>query len=359
MRNAIEARDVARKFEVEGREVGLHGLSFQVEAGQVLAVLGHNGAGKTTLVRGLTTLATFDSGEAFVAGYDVSREGNEVRARVGLVGQAAAVDEQLSATRNLVLFGRLRGLSRFAAETRAAELLDEFGLSNDAERVVSQFSGGMRRRLDLAASLVIRPEVLFVDEPTTGLDPAARRDLWAALRGLVAEGTTLLLTTQYLEEADELADKVIVLSEGRAVAAGTPRELKDRVGEAAIWVRVDRPDQTEDALQALRDVDPEARLTSPLTLTASARRPTALADSAQALQARGVRPAEIALRRPTLEDVFLTISASSNADGLTKADGASPPGEETSAATAHGTAREIHAPKGSAQGFAESEKKTR
>ena len=307
---AIEAHQVAKRYEGEGRHVGLLGVDLDVGVGEVLAVLGHNGAGKTTLVRGLTTLTPFDSGRARVAGFDVSTQAKDVRARVGLVGQAAAVDEQLTAAKNLTLFGRLRGLGRGAARKRADELLDQFGLSEDSGRVVAKFSGGMRRRLDLAASLVVRPEVLFVDEPTTGLDPAARRDLWSALRALIADGTTVLLTTQYLEEADHLADQVVVLSEGRAVAAGTPRELTERVGDAAIWVRVDHPAHVPDALAALQHVDPQARANGPLTVTVPATHPEALVDCVRSLQSRGVAAAEVSLRRPTLEDVFLTLSPS-------------------------------------------------
>ena len=233
---AIRARGLVKRYPQMPRPA-LDGLDLEVPSGCVLALLGANGAGKTTAVRLLTTLTRPDGGRAEVAGHDVVGEGAEVRRRIALVGQYAACDEALSATANLVLFGRLVGLARPAARARAAELLEQFGLTEHAHRPLSGFSGGMRRRIDLAAALVTPPEVLFVDEPTAGLDPEARRDLWAMIRTLVEAGTTVLLTTQYLEEADTLADDVVILRDGRVVASGTPAELKRLIGPPRMELR--------------------------------------------------------------------------------------------------------------------------
>ncbi|WP_236082170.1 ABC transporter ATP-binding protein [Acidipropionibacterium jensenii] len=230
MRPAIEAEGVSKIYRSRDGESGLRELSLHANEGEALALLGPNGAGKTTAIRGLATLVAFDRGTARVGGYDVSTEAARVREHIGLVGQYAAVDEQLTAGQNLRFFGRLRGLARRFAGQRADELIEGFGLGEAQNRAVSTFSGGMRRRLDLATSLVVPPQVLFVDEPTSGLDPAARRDLWESLRALVRGGTTMLLTTQYLEEADHLADRIVLLARGTVVAQGTPNELKTLVG---------------------------------------------------------------------------------------------------------------------------------
>lgn len=233
---AIEVRDLTKSFPGKD-EPALDGVDLTVAPGRVLALLGANGAGKTTLVRVLATLTLADGGTARVLGHDVRTDGHHVRALIGLVGQVAAIDEGLTGRDNLVLFARLRGLDRRAARARADELLAQFGLVEAARRTVATYSGGMRRRLDLAAGMVTTPEVLVVDEPTTGLDPQARRDLWETLRSLVAAGTTVLLTTQYLEEADALADDVVILREGRVLATGTPAELKRLVGEPRMELR--------------------------------------------------------------------------------------------------------------------------
>ena len=233
---AIRATGLVKRYP-DMQRPALDGLDLDVPSGRVLALLGANGAGKTTAVRLLTTLTRPDGGRAEVAGHDVVGDGPQVRRRIALVGQYAACDEALSATANLVLFGRLVGLSRRAARARATELLEQFALTEHADRPLSGFSGGMRRRIDLAAALVTPPEVLFVDEPTAGLDPEARRDLWAMLATLVEAGTTVLLTTQYLEEADTLADDVVILRDGRVVASGTPAELKRLVGPPRMELR--------------------------------------------------------------------------------------------------------------------------
>lgn len=246
---------------------GLADLDLEIPRGRVVALLGHNGAGKTTAVRGLSTLLQFDRGRARVAGFDTRTHPRRVRERIALTGQSVAVDDQLTARENLVLFGRLRGLRRAGATARAEQLLTEFGLSEDQDRPVAGFSGGMRRRLDVAASMIVRPEVLFIDEPTTGLDPAARRSLWRTLRGLVAEGTSILLTTQYLEEADALADHVVLLAHGRVVTEGTSDELKDALGPPIIRLRFPSPADLERARGALQASGQEFRSDSTVTAT--------------------------------------------------------------------------------------------
>lgn len=233
---SIRVRAVQKTYPRRDKPA-LDGIDLHADAGRVCALLGANGAGKTTLVRILTTLARKDSGTVSVDGWDVDREPARVRASIGVVGQYAALDEVLSARENLELFGRLIGLSRREARARTITLLDQAGLSEHAGQKVSEFSGGMRRRLDLVTSMITRPAVLLIDEPTTGLDPIARRTIWDAVRSLVSEGTTVLLTTQYLEEADELADDVVILREGSVVATGTPSELKSLVGEPRMEMR--------------------------------------------------------------------------------------------------------------------------
>ncbi|GLY17723.1 ATP-binding cassette domain-containing protein [Kineosporia rhizophila] len=226
----IEARGVRKQFPKAERPA-LDGVDLTVRAGRVCALLGANGAGKTTMIRILTTLLVADEGEVRVAGYDVATQGGQVRASIGLVGQYAALDEVLTGRQNLELFSKLAGMSRTEAREHAAGLLERAGLSDVGDRVVGKLSGGLRRRMDLATSMITTPQVLFVDEPTTGVDPHARRDLWAQLRAMAEQGVAILLTTQYLEEADSLADDVVILKEGKVIARGTPSDLKQLVGE--------------------------------------------------------------------------------------------------------------------------------
>ncbi len=245
------ARGLVKRY---GDTIALGGIDLEVPTGTVTAILGPNGAGKTTAVRILTTLSEADEGTALVAGFDVRSSGNEVRRRIGLAAQDATVDPLLTGRENLVMIGELHQLGRRDAEQRAAELLDQFSLADAADRVVSGYSGGMRRRLDLAATLVARPSVLFLDEPTTGLDPRARLELWAVLDTLVDTGTTLLLTTQYLEEAERLADDIIVIDQGRIIARGDSRKLKREVGGDHVQIVVTDPDQLDLAARVLGDV---------------------------------------------------------------------------------------------------------
>ncbi|MCX2927870.1 ATP-binding cassette domain-containing protein [Streptomyces sp. NEAU-W12] len=289
----------------------LDGLDLTVARGTVHAVLGPNGAGKTTLVRVLATLLRPDAGRIEVAGHDVVREAYAVRLRIGLLGQHAALDEELGGRQNLELFGRLHHLGTRRARARADELLARFGLADTGRKPVRQYSGGMRRRLDLAASLITEPEVLFLDEPTTGLDPRGRAEVWASVRSLAGGGTTVLLTTQYLEEADQLADRLSVVDAGRVVADGTADELKAATGGDRIDVVLRDAGQLGAAVALLPvpkgeiTVDTDRRLLSaPVT-----DRMAALAGVVRALEEAGVEAEDVALRRPTLDEVFLRLTA--------------------------------------------------
>jgi ABC-2 type transport system ATP-binding protein len=303
--NGIEAEGLGKRYD---ELWALQELDLEVPAGTVLGLLGHNGAGKTTAVRILSTLALPTTGRASVAGFDVVAGAADVRARIGLAAQAATVDGLLSARKNLELVGRLYHLPKAVARSRASELLERLDLAGDADRLVKTFSGGMRRRLDLAATLVAAPPVLFLDEPTTGLDPHSRNELWALLRELVRDGTTLLLTTQYLEEADRLADDIVVLDHGRAVASGSPEELKARVGGERIEVTVETPADLaagEAALAAFAD-GPSSSEGTLLTVPVAAG--TSLLDVAHALDAADVAATDVHRRQATLDDVFLTLT---------------------------------------------------
>ncbi|MEV5573817.1 ATP-binding cassette domain-containing protein [Spirillospora sp. NPDC052269] len=287
----------------------LRGLDLSVPRGTVCGVLGPNGAGKTTAVRILATLSDPDSGRASIAGYDVVRQAGRVRERIGLAGQSAAVDEKLTGRANLRMFGRLCHLSRREAHGRADELLERFGLAAAADRRVAGYSGGMRRRLDLITCLIQRPEVLFLDEPTTGLDPRSRTEIWDAVRALVADGTTVLLTTQHLDEADRLADDIAVVDHGRVIATGAPDELKAAVGDG-LDVVLESPAELRPAatvLHALAGTDPTMtgadRLTVPLPGGAFR-----LVDIVRELDRAGVAAADVRLRRPTLDEVFLRLT---------------------------------------------------
>lgn len=285
MDTAIEVQGLRKAFT--GRTV-VDGLGFTVGRGEVFALLGPNGAGKTTTIDILTTLSTADGGSATVAGWDVRSQSTEVQRRISLTGQSAAVDDALTATENVIMFARLSGLGRAAAKRRATDLIAQFDL-DAASRAVRTFSGGMRRRLDLALSFVVTPQVLFLDEPTTGLDTRSRRDLWDLIRGLAGAGTTVFLTTQYLEEADQLADRIAVLHDGRIAAIGTPAELKARIGGDTV---------------ELHDSQGELRREIPTDgSVADLRRALDLLDEEGA---DGV----VTLRRPTLDDVFLAVTSS-------------------------------------------------
>ena len=303
----VVAEGLRKRF---GDTQALDGLDLAVPAGTVCGLLGPNGAGKTTAVRILATLADADSGHARVAGFDVARRPDQVRARIGLAGQYAAVDEKLTGRGNLRMFGRLYHLPRREAHRRADELLERFGLAEAADRQVAGYSGGMRRRLDLITSLILRPQVLFLDEPTTGLDPRSRGEIWDAVRGLVADGTTVLLTTQYLDEADQLADDIAVIDHGRVIATGTPDELKSSIGDRLDVVLADpaMAGAAADLLHGLVGAYPELdgdRLSVPLP-PGSVR----LADVVRDLDRAGIAIEDVGLRRPTLDEVFLRLTGS-------------------------------------------------
>ena len=300
----IEATDVGKAF---GAQKALDGVSIAVPKGTVLGLLGHNGAGKTTLVNVLTTMLPPDSGHARVAGFDVVAQAHQVRSRIGLTGQFAAVDEQLSGLDNLVLIARLLGASPREARARGTELLELFGLADAAKRPSRTYSGGMRRRLDLAASLVGHPEVIFLDEPTTGLDPASRLGLWEIVEGLVTDGTTVLLTTQYLDEADRLADSITVLAQGEVVASGTSAELKAQVGQRTVTVTLDDVSDVPKATGALERAGLQP-VTARNTLTAPVTSSREIATVVRALDEVGLEATELALGEPTLDDVYLTLA---------------------------------------------------
>jgi daunorubicin resistance ABC transporter ATP-binding subunit len=303
---AVAARGLVKDF---GQVRALAGVDLTIPAGSVLGLLGPNGAGKTTAVRILATTLAPDAGEARVLGLDVVRQADEVRAQIGLAGQYAAVDDNLTGRENLVLIGSLAHLPRRSLRPRADELLERFGLTEAAERPVRTYSGGMRRRLDLAAALVHRPPVLFLDEPTAGLDPGSRDELWATVRELVAAGTTVLLTTQYLEEADQSADRIVVIDQGRAIADGTAAELKARLGATVIELEMGTPPAAAAAEAALRRLDLGDLALEGATVRLSARSgPRALMETLRALDAQGLEPELLTVREPSLDDVFLTLT---------------------------------------------------
>jgi oleandomycin transport system ATP-binding protein len=304
---AIEAEGLAKRF---GATPALRGIDLAAPIGSVLGLLGPNGSGKTTAVRILATLLRPDAGKATVGGYDVTRRPMAVRALVGVTGQDATVDGLLTGRENLDLFGNLLGLRVADRRRRAAGLLERVDLTEAADRRVRTYSGGMRRRLDLAVSLIGHPRVLFLDEPTTGLDPRSRTGIWAVIRELVAEGTTVLLTTQYLEEADQLADTVVVLDHGQVIARGTPDELKTDAGGQVLEVRPAGPDGLEATARVLAELAGETPVVDPDTRLASVPvdDPGLLAEVVRRLDRAGIRIADLALRRPTLDDVFLRLT---------------------------------------------------
>ena len=306
--SGITAEGLVKRY---GETRALDGFDLEVAAGTICGLLGPNGAGKTTAVRILATLLRPDGGSARVAGADVVGSPHEVRRRIGLSGQEPAVDEILSGRQNLVLFGRLNRLDKAAAGRRADQLLDQLGLADTGGKAVKHYSGGMRRRLDLAVTLILAPAVLFLDEPTTGLDPRNRNEVWRAIRALVAGGTTVLLTTQYLDEADQLADRIVVMDAGRVIAGGTPEQLKAEVGGDQLEVVVAHAEDLPKAAALVARVADAAPETEPDTGRISApvtQRVTAITEVLAALGDAGIEVADIGLRRPALDDVFLRLT---------------------------------------------------
>ncbi|MGW9631373.1 ATP-binding cassette domain-containing protein [Agromyces sp. NPDC055520] len=302
-----------------GTNRAVDGVDLRVATGSVYGVLGPNGAGKTTTISMLATLLRPDAGRAQVFGHDVVRKAQVVRQLIGVTGQYASVDETLSATENLYLFARLQGFRGAAARRKATELLEEFGLTEAARRPLKNFSGGMRRRLDLAASLIAQPPLIFLDEPTTGLDPRTRAQMWVTIRRLVATGSTVLLTTQYLDEADQLADRIAVIDRGRVVAEGTADELKASVGESSLELRLADPGDLADARLAIERVLGVVSTSSPEAgrLTAPMHDPDRVAELLVTLRDEGVHLAELSVAKPTLDEVFLAITG----HGTERADG--------------------------------------
>ena len=304
---AIETEGLTKTF---GETRAVDGIDLLVPRGTVYGVLGPNGAGKTTLIRMLATLLKPDGGTAKVLGHDVIAEPGAVRALVSLTGQFASVDEELTGVENLVLLGRLLGFGRHAATNRAEELLDAFGLADAGDKLVREFSGGMRRRLDIASSLVVTPELLFLDEPTTGLDPRSRNQVWEIVRALVAGGTTVLLTTQYLEEADQLAEGIAIVDHGRIIAEGTSGQLKARVGAGSLHLRVDDASRRSEAAEVLTQIlESPVQLDGDATAISARTTDTELVGAALAeLGRRGITVTELALGQPSLDEVFLALT---------------------------------------------------
>ncbi len=306
---SVVAENLVKTYR-NGSVKALNGLNLDVEEGTVLGVLGPNGAGKTTVVRILATLLQPDSGHATVGGIDVVKDPKRVREIIGLSGQYAAVDETLTGWDNLVMFGRLYHLSGSASQARAKELLEQFSLTDAAKRPIKTFSGGMRRRLDLAASLIIRPKVLFLDEPTTGLDPRGRMEMWEVIEGLVKEGVTLLLTTQYLDEADQLADEIAVIDTGKVIARGTADQLKTQVGGERLELVV-----AESDISAAQEISTRVCKAPSIVDLGLRKISTAVTGGGQTLvevlrelDASGIHPLDIALKRPSLDDVFMSLT---------------------------------------------------
>lgn len=303
---AIEVKGLQKVF---GDNKAVDGIDLEVPSGMIYGVLGPNGAGKTTTINMLATLLGPDGGTAKIFGHDVVKEPQIVRQLIGVTGQYASVDDKLSAIENLVIFGRLLGLSRKEAKVKANELLEEFGLTEAAKRPLSKFSGGMRRRLDLAASLIAQPPLIFLDEPTTGLDPRTRNQMWDTIRRLVKSGSTILLTTQYLEEADQLADRIAVIDKGRVVAEGTPNELKRSIGAATLQLQISRESHIAEARSIIEKVlgvktqNPEPKL-----ITAPMKDPDTVTDLLVALKKAGIKLDEVSVQKPSLDEVFFALT---------------------------------------------------
>ncbi|WEG14938.1 ATP-binding cassette domain-containing protein [Pullulanibacillus sp. KACC 23026] len=304
---AVEAHGLVKQF---GENRAVDGVDLKVKSGSIYGVLGPNGAGKTTTIRMLATLLKADKGSAKIFGYDVHKESQIVRQLIGVTGQYASVDESLSATENLIVFSRLLGLSRKQARQKASDLLEEFGLTEAAKRPLKKFSGGMRRRLDLAASLIAQPPLIFLDEPTTGLDPRTRNQMWDTIRRLINMGSTVLLTTQYLQEADELADRVAVIDHGQVVAEGTVDELKASVGTSSLHLKTLEEKDIPEARQTIeRILNVQTSLTSEARkITASLTNAEIVTDLLIALREKGIPLVELSVQKPTLDEVFLTIT---------------------------------------------------
>jgi len=304
---AVDASGLVKDF---GTFRAVDGIDLQVRRGEVFGVLGPNGAGKTTMLSMLATLLPIDGGSARIFGVDVARSPHQVRQLVGVTGQYASVDENLTATENLYLFGRLLGLPRARARATSADLLDRFGLTDAADRQIASFSGGMRRRLDLAASLIARPPLIFLDEPTTGLDPRTRGQMWETIRELVAQGSTILLTTQYLDEADQLADRIAVIDRGRKVAEGTSDELKASVGNSTLHVRLTDREAAGRAAGVVERVLGEAPVLTPEAggLNIALADPNRAADVLIALREAQLTISTAAVQQPTLDEVFLALT---------------------------------------------------
>ncbi len=304
---AIEVENLQKTFG--GTVKALDGVSFAVETGTIFGLLGPNGAGKTTAVRILTTVLNADGGSARVLGHDVVAEPQVVRQLIGLAGQFAAVDENLTGSENLWMVGRLNHMSKPSVRSRSSELLEQFGLTDAADRPVKTYSGGMRRRLDVAASLVARPKVLFLDEPTTGLDPASRADVWMMVASLVAGGTTVLLTTQYLEEADRLAERLVVIDHGKVIAEGTPASLKAELGATVLDLGLANEEEARRAGNLLAEVGGKAPVLDGTTVELNVDDgPRVVGDALRILGEQGITPATLALREPSLDDVFLALT---------------------------------------------------
>jgi len=319
---AVEAKGLVKKF---GNHRAVDGVDLNVKAGSIYGVLGPNGAGKTTTIRMLATLLRADEGSARIFGHDVAKESQIVRQLIGVTGQYASVDESLSATENLVIFSRLLGLGRAEAKQKAAQLLEEFSLTEAAKRPLKNFSGGMRRRLDLAASLIAQPPLIFLDEPTTGLDPRTRNQMWDTIRRLVDSGSTVLLTTQYLQEADELADRVAVIDHGRVVAEGTVNELKGSIGTSSLQLSIQNLEDLDNARRKVEEVLKVQSVVSPEggKITAPMADADRVTDLLIAFRQSGIQLAELSVQKPTLDEVFLTITGNGQTEETAKATGTS------------------------------------
>ncbi|GHU52834.1 daunorubicin resistance protein DrrA family ABC transporter ATP-binding protein [Clostridia bacterium] len=303
---AIQANGLVKTF---GNNRAVDGVDLKIPTGSICGVLGPNGAGKTTTINMLATLSKPDAGSAKIFGYDVMKETQKVRQLIGLTGQFASIDETLTAMENLMIFGRLHGYSRKDAKRKANELLEEFALTEAANKALSQFSGGMRRRLDLAASLLSNPPLIFLDEPTTGLDPRTRTQMWSTIRNLVKNGSTVMLTTQYLDEADQLADSIVVIDKGRVVANDTPDGLKKSVGETSLQITVKSADSVLDAAQIIeRILKTKVQISESSELTAPMNNTNKLTDILTALKEVGITLTNVNLRQPTLDEVFFALT---------------------------------------------------